>query len=78
MHIILGTGRSHQIRVQFASRKLPLIHDQRYNPHTTKGPIGLYAFRLTFPHPTLKTPIVVQATPTSSIWKEFEVNYDKL
>lgn len=78
VHIILGTGRSHQIRVQFASRKLPLIHDQRYNPHTTKGPIGLYAFRITFPHPTLKTPIVVQATPTSSIWKEFEVNYDKL
>lgn len=78
VHIHLETGRSHQIRVQFASRNTPLVHDQRYNTHTNKGPIGLFAFRLTFPHPTLKTPIVIQATPDGNPWKEFEVNYDKL
>ena len=28
--IMLDTGRTHQIRVQFASRKMPLIGDRRY------------------------------------------------
>ena len=50
--ITLGTGRAHQIRVQFASRNLPLVYDQRYNPHAQKGQIALWAWRLEFPHPT--------------------------
>lgn len=46
----LYTGRTHQIRVQFASRGFPLRGDRKYGAKTD-GPLGLWAFRLTFPHP---------------------------
>lgn len=59
VHIFLETGRSHQIRVQFSSRNLPLVYDQRYNKHAQKGQIALYAYRLTFPHPTTKEEIII-------------------
>lgn len=59
VHIYLETGRSHQIRVQFSSRNLPLVFDQRYNKNTGKGQIALYAYRLTFPHPTTKEEITI-------------------
>lgn len=39
--IRLKTGRSHQIRVQFSSRNLPLMYDQRYHPNPGKGQIAL-------------------------------------
>ena len=74
VRVNLKTGRSHQIRVQFASRKLPLVFDQRYNPAAKKGQIALYACRLEFPHPTQKTPVVVTHTPPDAYpWNLFEV-----
>lgn len=74
VHILLKTGRSHQIRVQFASRNLALVHDQRYNPHPGKGQIALHAYRLEFPHPTLKTPVSVSSLPPhTDPWNRFEI-----
>jgi len=60
VHITLGTGRSHQIRVQFASRGWPLLGDQRYGPaayvdrqkNKVQMDLALFAYRLTFKHPT--------------------------
>ena len=53
--INLITGRSHQIRVQFASRNHPLYGDQRYNRDSKVGEqIALYAYSLSFYHPTTK------------------------
>ena len=53
--IHLLTGRSHQIRVQFASRNHPLWGDQRYNPKAINGQqIALYATSLSFDHPVSK------------------------
>ena len=52
--INLKTGRSHQIRVQFASRNHPLYGDQKYNPSTPKDQIALFASKLEFIHPTTK------------------------
>ena len=54
VRISLKTGRSHQIRVQFASRKIPLYGDQKYNPNTNKDQIALFASRLEFKHPVTK------------------------
>lgn len=74
VYIRLYTGRSHQIRVQFASRGTPLVHDFRYNKKPGKGQIALHAWRLTFPHPTTKERITVTSLPDpSDPWNQFEV-----
>lgn len=53
--IYLKTGRSHQIRVQFSSRSMPLWGDQRYNKQAKAGQqIALWATKLTLIHPTTK------------------------
>ncbi len=54
VRISLKTGRSHQIRVQFASRKLPLYGDQKYNPNAALDQIALFASMLEFKHPVTK------------------------
>lgn len=54
--IKLVSGRSHQIRVQTSSRNAPIYYDQRYNPQTkATHPIALFAYELSFPHPTNKS-----------------------
>lgn len=47
----LITGRFHQIRVQFASRKHPLVGDGKYGSKCNCCTTALWAWRLTFPHP---------------------------
>ena len=50
--IQLHTGRTHQIRVQFASRGLPLVGDRRYGaPKNEITSVALCAHKLSFPHP---------------------------
>lgn len=51
VHIRLYTGRSHQIRVQFASRGWPLVGDHKYGSRDKATAPALWSFRLTFPHP---------------------------
>lgn len=43
--VSLHTGRSHQIRVQFANRKHPLFGDGKYGSRE-KCPIGLFSHRI--------------------------------
>lgn len=52
--INLKTGRSHQIRVQFSSRGLPLYGDHKYNPNSKKANIALFSKEIEFIHPTSK------------------------
>lgn len=74
VEIHLETGRPHQIRVQFASRNLPLVGDQRYNKNAKKVQIALWAVSLTFPHPTAKDKITIHSDPPEIWpWTEFEV-----
>lgn len=64
LQIRLHTGRTHQIRVQCASRGLPLIGDGKYGARDHGLPIGLWSYRLTFAHPRKKGKMVdVAALP---------------
>lgn len=49
--IFLHTGRTHQIRVQFASRKMPLIGDRKYGGANNKQGIALRSVSVSFYHP---------------------------
>ena len=47
----LFTGRTHQIRVQFSHRGLPLAGDRKYGACDDFHQIGLWSHRLAFCHP---------------------------
>jgi len=68
IHVDLGTGRAHQIRVQAASRGHALIGDFKYGSRTPLdgSNLGLHAIRLSFDHPTLKTRMTFTAPPPES------------
>lgn len=50
VRIRLYTGRSHQIRVQFASRGFPLLGDHKYGAKDTAPNPMLFSCCLTFPY----------------------------
>ncbi|MGM9618253.1 MAG: RluA family pseudouridine synthase [Oscillospiraceae bacterium] len=70
-HILLHTGRNHQIRVQFASRGTPVLGDERYGGGE-EGGMALWAFRLTFPDPLGGTR-TVSALPSGGVWERFRL-----
>ena len=49
LHIRLHTGRSHQIRVQFASRGFPLVGDHKYGSRDDAKVPALFSCRISFP-----------------------------
>lgn len=49
VHIRLHTGRSHQIRVQFASRGFPLVGDHKYGSRDDATAPMLFSCRISFP-----------------------------
>jgi len=50
VRILLHTGRSHQIRVQFASRSFPLVGDHKYGARDQNTVPMLYSCKITFPY----------------------------
>ena len=66
----LHTGRTHQIRVQFASRGTPLAGDGKYGGGG--GEMALWSCSLSFPHPVSGKPMSFQARPKGSAWTAFE------
>jgi 23S rRNA pseudouridine1911/1915/1917 synthase len=50
VHIRLFTGRSHQIRVQFASRGYPLLGDHKYGARDENKAPQLFSCRITMMH----------------------------
>ena len=72
VRIKLHTGRSHQIRVQFSSRAMPLIGDVKYGSVHKDCPIALWSHRLRFRHPiTGKTLDYSEYPKNIKPWNEF-------
>jgi 23S rRNA pseudouridine1911/1915/1917 synthase len=62
LEVTLGTGRSHQIRVQLAHAEMPICGDKKYGSSVRLGgAIALHAASLTFEHPVRREPITVTA-----------------
>lgn len=59
VRIRLYTGRTHQIRVQFSSRRMPLVGDSRYGGNDPVD-IALWSYRLSFIHPATKEKLVFE------------------
>lgn len=68
----LRTGRTHQIRVQFASRGMPLVGERKYSTLEDPCEIALWSCRLCFRHPkTGKTMTFFREPPAVYPWDIF-------
>lgn len=63
VRVQLYTGRTHQIRVQFASRGLPLLGDIRYGSKAPGCTAALWSYHLGFRHPVTGKPVDVTCPP---------------
>lgn len=61
--IRLHTGRTHQIRVQFASRGMPLVGERKYSTLEDDCQIALWSHALGFVHPTTGKPMSIRKQP---------------
>jgi 23S rRNA pseudouridine1911/1915/1917 synthase len=69
----LHTGRHHQIRVQFASRGHSLSGDQKYGTRGRGKQLALWAYSLSFYHPTKKELMEFECYPEiTGSWKILE------
>lgn len=69
----LHTGRHHQIRVQFASRGHSLSGDQKYGTRGRGKQLALWAYCLSFIHPTKKERMEFEDFPLKiGSWKILE------
>lgn len=72
LKIRLHTGRTHQIRVQCASRKMPLLGDEKYGSRVPTKDIALWSHHLAFAHPVGGKPIDITAPPPANApWSWF-------
>ncbi|MBQ3265427.1 MAG: RluA family pseudouridine synthase [Ruminococcus sp.] len=72
VRIRLLTGRTHQIRVQFASRRHPLAGDRRYGA-SAGGEIMLCASQLRFTHPFTGEELCFSYTPTDGYFGKYSI-----
>ena len=69
LRIKLHTGRTHQIRVQFASRKHPVVGDGKYGSETRSSAIALCSHKISFKHPETNKPLCFTYLPDEGeIW----------
>lgn len=72
VRIMLQTGRTHQIRVQFASRGMPLVGERKYSTLEDPCEIALWSYRLAFVHPKTGKPMEFMLEPPDVYpWVDF-------
>ena len=75
VRIRLHTGRTHQIRVQFSSRQLPLLGDIRYGSKDANCSTALWSYHLAFAHPVTGKPVEVYRLPPDTYpWNLFPLS----
>lgn len=71
VQIRLHTGRTHQIRVQFASRGMPLVGERKYSELNDPCEIALWSYRIAFTHPRTGERLVFTHNPPENYpWTE--------
>lgn len=65
--VTLHTGRFHQIRAQFAARKMPLLGDGKYGSRVKGCSIALFSHRLAFHAPGTGKAVEYTAAPPA-LW----------
>ena len=66
VRVRLHTGRTHQIRVQFSSRGLPLLGDIRYGSKDPDCDAALWSHKLAFRHPASGEDMTFTAPPPAA------------
>lgn len=75
VHVRLITGRTHQIRAQFASRGMPLSGDGHYGASDRTHPVALWSWRIAFEHPQSKKRLVfTEKPPLDYPWSLFSAS----
>lgn len=74
----LYTGRTHQIRVQFASRKLPLLGDKKYGSRDGGCKTALWCSDISFVHPFTGKAVAAHSDPPAVFpWICFESCFER-
>lgn len=69
VRVRLHTGRTHQIRVQFSSRRMPVFGDGRYGSSVRASEIALASCGIKFKHPRTNESLEFTYTPTGDMWQ---------
>lgn len=74
VEVALETGRTHQIRVQFASRGMPLMGERKYSTLEDGCELALWSREISFFHPTSgKRLTFSQRPPDTQPWTQFHI-----
>lgn len=69
--VLLHTGRTHQIRVQFASRKMPLVGDGKYGSKDNRCTVALWSNEVSFTYNSDKMMFLSEPDKATFPWNLF-------
>ena len=79
VNVLLKTGRTHQIRAQFASRKMPVAGDRRYGAKDNFKSLALFSSQISFKNPVNNEFMHFKILPESSVFQHFKtINDNKI